>query len=85
MIGLSWLTSAAAVLFAAAWWRYRRPAIGAATVLFGLHASYEYLIAIRYLCSGDCNIRVDLLLIVPILLIAAIGAIWSAVAAGRRQ
>lgn len=29
---------------------------------------YEYLMQIRVLCSGECNIRVDLLLIYPILL-----------------
>jgi len=29
---------------------------------------YEYLMQIRVLCSGECNIRVDLLLIYPVLL-----------------
>lgn len=32
------------------------------------YAVYEWLIATRVLCSGDCAIRVDLLLIVPLLL-----------------
>jgi hypothetical protein len=29
---------------------------------------YEYLMQTRVLCSGECNIRVDLLLIYPVLL-----------------
>jgi hypothetical protein len=29
---------------------------------------YEYLMQIHVLCSGECNIRVDLLLIYPVLL-----------------
>ncbi|OIN91156.1 MAG: hypothetical protein AUJ20_12125 [Comamonadaceae bacterium CG1_02_60_18] len=32
------------------------------------YAVYEWLIATRVLCSGDCAIRVDLLLIAPLLL-----------------
>jgi len=37
-----------------------------------LYGLYEYLMRFRVLCSGDCNIRVDLLLIYPILLVLAI-------------
>jgi len=32
------------------------------------YAVYEYLMYVRVLCSGECNIRVDLLLIYPALL-----------------
>jgi len=32
------------------------------------YAVYEWLMAERVLCSGECNIRVDLLLIAPLLL-----------------
>ena len=32
-----------------------------------LYAVYEYLIYLRVFCSGECNIRIDLLLIYPIL------------------
>ena len=37
------------------------------TVWIG-YGIYEYLMQIRVLCSGECNIRVDLLLICPVLL-----------------
>lgn len=34
-----------------------------------LYSGYEYLMYSRVLCTGECNIRVDLLLIYPVLLI----------------
>ena len=68
---------AGALLLSLLWLRYRRPTIGGAALLWGLYAGYEYLVAIRVLCSGDCNIRVDLLLLFPMLLIAAVCAVWS--------
>ena len=37
-------------------------------VLWAAYAAYEYLMYIRVLCSGECNIRVDFLLIYPALL-----------------
>ncbi len=33
-----------------------------------VYAGYEALVQARILCSGECNIRVDLLLIYPLLL-----------------
>jgi len=33
-----------------------------------LYSGYEYLMLLRILCSGECNIRIDLLLIYPLLL-----------------
>ena len=41
------------------------PATGALWIGYGI---YEYLMQIRVLCSGECNIRVDHLLINPVLL-----------------
>jgi hypothetical protein len=39
-----------------------------ASGLWLLYLSYEYSMKFRLLCTGECNIRVDLLLIYPILL-----------------
>ena len=47
-----------------------------AWLLYGL---YEYMMYFRIWCSGDCNIRVDLLLIYPVLILLAIAGIVSAV------
>jgi hypothetical protein len=46
----------------------RRVAVGAG-ILWLLYAVYEYGMQRRWLCSGECNIRVDLLIIYPVLLI----------------
>ncbi|MEY4590464.1 MAG: hypothetical protein RL497_2540 [Pseudomonadota bacterium] len=45
------------------------------SVLWLAYAVYEYLMYTRVLCSGECNIRVDLLLIYPVLLG---GTLWLA-------
>src|ERR1700704_3906828 len=49
-------------------------------VLWILYGFYEYLMQVRVLCSGECNIRVDLLLIYPILLVYTIA---SAIRTGK--
>jgi hypothetical protein len=38
---------------------------------------YEEGMQRRILCSGECNIRVDLLLIYPVLLLISAAAIWA--------
>jgi len=50
-------------------------------VLWAAYAVYEYLMYIRVLCSGECNIRVDLLLIYPALLGSTL---WVSSAAALR-
>lgn len=45
------------------------------------YAVYEWLMATRVLCSGECNIRVDLLLIAPLLLGRTL---WVVVSEARR-
>lgn len=40
-----------------------------------IYSVYEYLMYFRILCSGECNIRIDLLLIYPILLVLSAFAI----------
>jgi hypothetical protein len=58
----------------------RRPAWVAA-IAWGGYAVYEWMMKLRILCTGECNIRVDLLLIYPIL---AVISIVGVVAALRR-
>ena len=45
----------------------RKPLIGITALLWLGYAIYESLMKARVLCSGECNIRVDLLLIIPLL------------------
>jgi len=44
-----------------------RLAVFVAAILWLLYAVYEYLVATGVLCDANCNIRVDLVLLFPIL------------------
>jgi ABC-type transport system involved in cytochrome c biogenesis permease component len=59
-----------------------RTAVGAG-VLWLLYALYELGMQQRWLCSGECNIRIDLLVIYPILLIGVVAAGVSVLRAPR--
>ena len=56
------------VAFAALWLTIRAPGALVAGIAWLLYAAYEFLMYARVLCSGECNIRVDLLLLWPVLL-----------------
>jgi hypothetical protein len=57
----------------------RAPVVLNVAVLWSLYAVYEFLMYRRVLCSGECNIRVDLLLIYPVLVFATVWAVIRAV------
>jgi len=44
-------------------------------ILWTIYALYEYGMKLRILCSGECNIRIDLLLIYPLLLVMSLIAL----------
>jgi hypothetical protein len=68
--------------FVGAWlWRRVRSA-AIAGLLWFIYSGYEYLIFVRFLCSGDCSIRVDLLVIYPLLLVVSFVALWNTVRGG---
>ena len=71
--------------FLCAWYLVRsRLVIGVATV-WALYAVYEQLMKARILCSGECDIRIDLLAIYPALLILSAAALIAIVVrVGRR-
>ncbi len=50
-----------------------------AGALWSLYGVYESLMYARILCTGECNIRVDLLLIYPVLLLATVLGIVGAI------
>jgi formate hydrogenlyase subunit 3/multisubunit Na+/H+ antiporter MnhD subunit len=52
---------------------------GIAWLLYGL---YEFGMKQRWLCSGECNIRIDLLVIYPMLVISLVAAGVSLFRAG---
>lgn len=66
------------------WWSKRNLAAGMA-LAWALYAAYEYGMLRRWLCSGECNIRVDLLLLYPVLLLGSGIAAVVAIRATRRH
>jgi hypothetical protein len=46
-----------------------------AAILWLGYMLYEYTVKLRLICSGECNIRVDLLLIYPVLMIVSLLAL----------
>jgi hypothetical protein len=78
-IARPWLALLPALAFAATGLRTRRAVAWIAAAAWLLYAGYEAAMARRVLCSGECNIRVDLLLLYPLLaalsLAAAIGVL----------
>lgn len=55
-------------LFMALWFAARARLTAVAGAVWLVYAVYELLMYARILCSGDCNIRIDLLLLWPLLL-----------------
>lgn len=58
--------------FFALWLLRRPPGAIVAAIAWLAYAPYEWLMHARVLCSGECNIRVDLLLIWPLLVIVSL-------------
>ena len=87
LVGRPLIILAGAALFYAAFFLLKRSAFGAArrprallvpAVLWTAYAAWEWLVLVR---TPEANIRVDLLVIWPVLLIASI---WFAIRAFRR-
>lgn len=80
-----WLALLVAVGCVVLWrWQSVRTAV-VASVLWVLYSAYEYLMHARVLCSGECNIRVDLLLIYPLLLGVTVFAIIRSLQVHRKR
>lgn len=62
--------------------RRPRPAVILAVVLWAAYTVYEYYVANGTLCDANCNIRVDLVVMLPLLGIAAYLALQKAPSAG---
>jgi hypothetical protein len=70
------------ILLGLGWRTHRRIAVGVGVVWL-LYAFYETGMQQRWLCSGECNIRVDLLVIYPALFIGVLAAGLSILRAPR--
>ena len=81
-----WLGVIPATLFALLYRGSKRRLVAATALLWVLYSVYEYGMRRRWLCTGECNIRVDLLLLYPVLVIVSVtAAIVGFVAVARRR
>ncbi len=64
---------------------YRRLPVLLAALGWMAYFAYEQAIKMRLLCSGECNIRVDLLLFYPLLLLLSIRAVMAYFTARRQR
>ena len=74
-----------AAAFGAAFAWSRRTAALVAAIAWALYATLETLNKARITCSGECNIRVDLLVIYPVLWIVSIAGIAALFRKRRRR
>ena len=58
-------------------WRTRHRTPVGVGVVWMLYALYETAMQQRWLCTGECDIRIDLLVIYPALIIATLAAVVS--------
>jgi hypothetical protein len=70
---------APAGLFIVLYLQRRRPVLLIAGLAWLAYVPYELSMKLRILCSGECNIRIDLLLIYPLLALLSLSAIlvWA--------
>jgi ABC-type transport system involved in cytochrome c biogenesis permease subunit len=76
------LAAAIGALFLVGYWVSRRPTAAVAAAAWLVYGAYETGMRLRWLCSGECNIRLDLLAIYPLLLVLSLVAL-IALARGR--
>ena len=67
-----WLALLLAACFAGLWWWRRSKVAFAVAIGWVVYTGYEYLMLARILCTGECTMRVDLLLIYPLLLLLSL-------------
>ena len=53
-------------------------------VMWLMYSLWEFAIKQRWLCRGDCDIRVDLIFIYPVLLVGSVAALVSLLIKPRR-
>jgi len=64
-----------AVVLTVLYFKRRRQSVMLAALAWFAYFPYELAMKMRLLCTGECNIRIDLLLIYPVLAIISVIAI----------
>lgn len=73
--GYPWLVLIPVVLFFFIGLAAKARFATATAILWLIYGLYEWMMYARILCSGDCNIRIDLVVIYPLLLLASLTAL----------
>ena len=76
IIAQPWVAGLIGALFAVLFAVRRIRPVGMAAVAWIAYCAWEYGMKLRLLCTGECNIRIDLLLIGPILGFTTFVAVW---------
>jgi hypothetical protein len=79
LIAAPWLALIPAACFLGLYRLRRRGLILATAITWAAYAAYEYGMHRRWLCSGECDIRIDLLLLYPLLLVLSLAALIAAI------
>lgn len=78
-----WLATVPVGVFLAFFAVSRKLLVLAAAAAWLIYLPYEYAMKLRILCSGECNIRIDLLVIYPVLfavsVVGLIAFLWTLV------
>jgi hypothetical protein len=83
-IAWPWLALVPAIGFALLWLRAKGALPLAAALAWLAYFPYELAMKLRILCSGECNIRIDLLLFYPLLGLLSIAALVYVLRRGQR-
>ena len=75
LIEYPFLALAPAALFLALFWISKRRLIFMTASIWLAYMGYEYAMMFRLLCSGECNIRVELLVVYPALIAASVASL----------
>jgi hypothetical protein len=84
LVEFPWIALLPAILLGVMGHRRHRTITWIAAFAWLLYAAYEMAMRLRVLCSGECDIRVDLLLIYPVLLALTVAAVVDTALAARR-
>lgn len=84
LIAHPWLALIAAGFFALLWRSTRARMTALVALAWACYSGYEFLMHARVLCTGECNIRIDLLLIYPVLLVLSVVAVINYIRARKR-
>jgi hypothetical protein len=82
LVDAPWLGAVPGLGFLGLWHGTRAGLALAAGLAWLAYVPYEYAMKLRVLCSGECNIRVDLLALYPALVALSL---LAAIATARRR